>query len=251
MSQMNLNSRSEKASEKLQNAGFPPWYQSQKNDIESVSENDLNLIIESAFAIISKKYPEYQLRPDQIEMSKSILKNLMNQSIYIVEAGTGIGKSFAYLIAVMAYSYLTGERVIITTETKNLQMQIFQKDLPSLETLLAPGLTFQLALGSSNYFCKLRHDEVFHEGKFRDLISETDLERYQTWVLEINAGKIHGHINELNKPFPDDFWRMIGRDPDGCPGNKFQLVQLLPGKSRLERQPVDRRQSPSVFIQFV
>ncbi|MDH4262980.1 MAG: ATP-dependent DNA helicase [Spirochaetia bacterium] len=206
--------------EKFQNAIYPPWFKISNHDVDSVQESDLNQIIESAFNIISQKYPDYQSRPDQIEMSKNILKNLMNQSIYIVEAGTGIGKSFAYLIAVIAYSYLSGDRVVITTETKNLQMQIFKKDLPSLEKLLAPKLSFEIALGSSNYFCRLRNDEVFNEGKFRDIISESELERYKTWTSEVIAGKVHGHMFDMEKPFPDDFWRQIGRDPDGCPGNK-------------------------------
>ncbi|MDH4201154.1 MAG: ATP-dependent DNA helicase [Spirochaetia bacterium] len=218
-----INSRPEKNSDTFENADFPPWYKkiiSPDRDIESLEEKDLDLIIDSAFEIVSREYPDYQQRPDQIMMSRNILKNLMNQSVYIVEAGTGIGKSFAYLIAVIAYSYLSGERVVVSTETKNLQRQILKKDLPSLENFLAPKLSYEMALGSSNYFCRLRHDEVFHEGKFRDLISESDLERYRKWTEEIIGGKNHGHMFDMEKPFPDDFWRLVGRDPDGCPGNK-------------------------------
>jgi len=209
-----------KKPETFQEPAFPPWYVTANRSVDSIQESDLGGIIEAAFAAISTKYPDYQSRPDQVEMSKNILKNLMGQTIYVVEAGTGIGKSFAYLIAAIAYSYLSGERVIVTTETKNLQMQIFKKDLPSLEDILAPKLTFQMALGSSNYFCRLRHDEVFHEGKFRDIISETELERYKLFITDVIAGKNQGHMYDMERPFPDEFWRLIGRDPDGCPGNK-------------------------------
>jgi ATP-dependent DNA helicase DinG len=216
----NLEKNFNKNSGKFQDPAIPPWYKADGRNIDSIDEKDIGLIIESAFAIISQKYPDYQARPDQILMSKNILKNLMSQSIYIVEAGTGIGKSFAYLIGAIAYSYLSGERVIVTTETKNLQMQLFKKDLPSLESLIAPKLVFEMALGSGNYFCRLRHDEVFYEGKFRDIISETDLERYKLFTDDVIGGKNQGHMFDMEKPFPDDFWRLVGRDPDGCPGNK-------------------------------
>ncbi|MDH4199131.1 MAG: ATP-dependent DNA helicase [Spirochaetia bacterium] len=206
--------------EKKENISFPPWYDGENQKPENISVEVLNEIIEGAFHRIAGEYPEYQSRKDQIEMSKNILASLMNESVYIVEAGTGIGKSFAYLIAIIAYSYLTDERVIVTTETKNLQMQIFRKDIPSLKSLLGVDLAFELALGSSNYYCRLRHDEAFVEGKFRDLVSESELERYNTWTKEVNENKIHGHIFDMEKPFPEDFWKFIGRDPDGCPANK-------------------------------
>lgn len=223
---------------------FPPWYapKSTAEPIESsISGNDnhsydeyemneypvanldeeqVNEIIESAFERLAQKNPDYQLRPDQIAMSKKILLNLLNQSIYVVEAGTGIGKSYAYLIAVFAYSYLTGERVIITTETKNLQMQIFNKDIRSLMESLEIHLPYELALGSSNYFCRLRHEEAFYDPKFKENLSTVELERYLNWLNEIQEGKMQGHIYETGVPFPDSFWKHIGRDPDGCPGNK-------------------------------
>jgi ATP-dependent DNA helicase DinG len=206
--------------ETTENKTLPPWWDKNNINVDDLKEKDLSDIIESAFQIIESNYKDYQIRPAQIQMSKNILMNLMNQSVYIVEAGTGIGKSFAYLVAVIAYVYLSGERGIITTETKNLQLQLYKKDLPALVSLLAPDLSFELALGSGNYFCNLRHTEVFQEGKFRDIITENDLENYNKYVQQVQSGKLQGHIYEVEKSFPDDLWRLVGRDPDGCPGNK-------------------------------
>jgi len=103
--------------------GLPPWFEPKEEiDIENIQSIHLDTIIDQAFALIAGELNNYQLRDDQIGMSKQVLKGLYYNKSVVAEAGTGIGKSFAYMVAAISFSYLTGQRVLITTETKNLQL---------------------------------------------------------------------------------------------------------------------------------
>jgi len=201
---------------------YPPWYKGGEfiESTDSLDLSEADQIIEDAFGVISGHFGGYQRRDDQIEMAKKILRNMLGQKTFVLEAGTGIGKSFAYLVPAIACSYLSGERVVLTTETKNLQLQIFNKDLPVIADILDPGLTYELTLGSGNYFCRLRHDDVLHTGSFMDLITEQEMDTYKKWTESVIANKIKGHLYELYEPINSDFWSLVSRNPDGCPSNR-------------------------------
>ena len=204
---------------------LPPWFEDEAATDEisnggSLPEKHLDALIDIAFTKISESFDNYQQRKDQVEMSKFILKKLYLQQTSIVEAGTGIGKSFAYLVAAVAYSYLSGERVVVSTETKNLQMQLVKKDLPAIHSLLDPGLNYQLCLGSGNYLCRLRYEDAIDNGRFQNLIEEKELDGFKSWVDLVFSSSIHGSQFELVEPVGWQFWSLVNRDSDGCPGNK-------------------------------
>lgn len=145
----------------------------------------------------------------------------MREKSGVIEAATGVGKSFAYLIAATAFSYLKGERVVVTTETRNLQIQLSAKDLPFLKNTLDDSLTFELALGSGNYVCRLRYDEAFDRGTFRDLIDGDKLDEIKNWAGRVfKSSVLHGHVYEDMPDIPGIFWSDINRDPEGCPAMK-------------------------------
>src|SRR5205823_11912526 len=84
----------------------------------------------------SRALSQYEFRPQQVDMAKAVAAALNEGHHLIVEAGTGTGKSIGYLLPAILYSMRTGERVIVSTNTINLQDQLFTKDLPLLHDVL-------------------------------------------------------------------------------------------------------------------
>src|SRR5205085_976197 len=88
----------------------------------------------------------YEFRPQQVEMAKAVASAFNKGHHLLVEAGTGTGKSIGYLLPAILYAMRTGERVIVSTNTINLQDQLFTKDLPLLHKILSDLLPFRAAL---------------------------------------------------------------------------------------------------------
>lgn len=122
--------------------------------------------LEAFFATLNDHFPNYERREAQSEMISLILNGFYKKKHVLVEAGTGTGKSLAYLLAVLAL-LATGEKkkIVISTHTINLQEQLLHKDIPLLQKLLRPFLGFQAALakGRSNYICKRRFLELIRD----------------------------------------------------------------------------------------
>ncbi|MFO1526107.1 MAG: ATP-dependent DNA helicase [Turneriella sp.] len=209
---------------------LPPWCDAaelsdiQGEAIESAVEERsltgeaLNLICTQAFRRIGARLENYQLREAQVQMSQQILRSFYRERSAVIEAATGVGKSFAYLVAALAYSYLTGNRVVVATETKALQWQLFEKDLPFLHSALDDQLRFSLCLGSGNYYCRLRYEQMLHEGTFRDLIESEQLGELRAWAAEIALNeKLAGSRYEPAPKMPEAIWGLVTRDSDGCP----------------------------------
>ena len=99
--------------------------------------------------VLSRSSLPYEFRKGQLEMAQAVERALKEHKHLIVEAGTGTGKTLAYLLPALR----TGQRVIISTGTKNLQEQLFFKDVPFLESLLGP-LRVCYMKGRANYLCR-------------------------------------------------------------------------------------------------
>ncbi len=104
--------------------------------------------------VLSKSHPAYEFRRGQLQMAQAVEQALAEKRHLILEAGTGTGKTLAYLLPVIC----SGKRVIISTGTKNLQEQLFYKDVPFLEQALFPNGEGKLNVcymkGRNNYLCK-------------------------------------------------------------------------------------------------
>ncbi|MGZ8144596.1 MAG: DEAD/DEAH box helicase, partial [Methylosarcina sp.] len=109
---------------------------------------ELELLFSSEGAL-SKVIPGYQPRESQLEMARAIIEAIKTNRNLIAEAGTGTGKTFAYL----APAILSGKKVIISTGTKNLQDQLFFKDLPVIRKAIKVPFIAALLKGRSNYLC--------------------------------------------------------------------------------------------------
>src|ERR1700722_18377307 len=103
-----------------------------------------------AGGLLEKSHPGYEFRSSQLEMARIVDQAFQKKQHAVIEAGTGTGKTLAYLIPAIR----SGRRVIVSTATKSLQEQLFQKDVPFLQKHFAPNLKAALMKGRSNFLCR-------------------------------------------------------------------------------------------------
>ena len=101
------------------------------------------------FNLLKKRFPGYEDRPQQMEMAEEVFACLRKKKNLLVEAGTGVGKSFAYLIPAI----LSNEKTVVTTASIALQDQLINKDLDFLKEALPVKFTFAILKGKNNYLC--------------------------------------------------------------------------------------------------
>ncbi len=106
--------------------------------------------------IIAKYHKDYEYRVGQIKMAEAVLRAFEEKKHLIVEAGTGTGKTMAYLVPAIAAAIGQKKRVIISTGTKNLQEQLMEKDIPFLQKVLPKKFSASSMKGRSNYACLYR-----------------------------------------------------------------------------------------------
>ena len=116
----------------------------------------------SADGALARAIPGYRVRPQQIEMAERIAAAIERHGVLVAEAGTGTGKTFAYLVPALA----SGGKVIISTGTKTLQDQLFQRDLPMVRDALKAPATVALLKGRANYVCHYHLERARQEGRF-------------------------------------------------------------------------------------
>ena len=166
--------------------------------------------------IISQRLPNYEFRPQQLEMAKGICNAIEYDKHLIVEAGTGIGKSLAYLIPFIIYAVRDNKKVIISTYTKTLQNQLFLKDLPFLKESLGIRFNYALCLGSENYLCLRRLNSEYTYDLFDSDSQLKDIKRIIQWSYKTKSGL----ISDLDFMPKDEVWDNVSRDPDLCLGKK-------------------------------
>ncbi|HET9532029.1 MAG TPA: DEAD/DEAH box helicase, partial [Blastocatellia bacterium] len=99
--------------------------------------------------LIARHHPNYEYRPGQVEMAEAVNDAFARGGIALIEAGTGTGKTLAYLIPALA----AGRRVIVSTATKNLQEQLYKKDIPFLQKVIPRKFLATCMKGRANYLC--------------------------------------------------------------------------------------------------
>ena len=110
----------------------------------------------SAGGPLSLMYENFEERKSQIELLKSIAVAFNQNKLGAFEAGTGVGKSYAYLIPAAVWALKNNEKVIISTGTINLQSQLCDKDIPAVEKIIGKKIKYVLMKGRQNYICKRR-----------------------------------------------------------------------------------------------
>jgi DNA polymerase-3 subunit epsilon/ATP-dependent DNA helicase DinG len=161
----------------------------------------------------SKHFETFEQRPEQIEMLRAVTNALSHSRHLMVEAGTGVGKSFAYLIPAALFAVQNNTRVIVSTNTINLQDQLIQKDIPALREALQLDLRAAVLKGRSNYLCPRRVEILRHNGP-RDSDEMRVLAKVLVW-LDGTASGDRNDIN-LNRPAEKDVWTRLSAEDDAC-----------------------------------
>jgi len=158
--------------------------------------------------ILSPALPGYEPRPGQALMARAVGETLRDGKRLMVEAGTGTGKSLAYLIPLAEFSLKHEIRAVVSTHTKALQRQLIEKDLPFVRDRVFGELRFALCLGSENYLCLRRLEQARDHGLFTE---DTDaLAALMDWAEATEDG-----VREATSP---ELWRKVCRESDLCMG---------------------------------
>ena len=167
---------------------------------------------------LSKAMPAFEARPSQREMAEATAKILVEGGILLAEAGTGTGKTLAYLIPAI----LSKQQVLISTGTKNLQDQIYHKDLPALREALDIDVRVTYMKGRNNYLCLHRFAAQKSEMSNLPLIEQHYLEQLTQWADQTTTGD-RAEIEDL----PDDFsaWGDIAATSENCIGTECPEFQ--------------------------
>src|SRR5919112_84134 len=156
--------------------------------------------------LIARAHPEYEHRPGQIEMARAVMRAFEEKKHLIVEAGTGTGKTLAYLVPAIAAALASNKRVIISTGTKNLQEQLMEKDIPFLQKVMPKKFTASYMKGRSNYVCLSRVKRA-ESSPILDGLDDVDhFDAVRRWSRDSQSGD-RAELTEL--PENLTFWRHI------------------------------------------
>jgi ATP-dependent DNA helicase DinG len=144
----------------------------------------------SADGVLSRS-PNFEYRPQQQQMAVAVGRSLQEQSHLLVEAGTGVGKSFGYLIPAILFAVANRKKAIISTHTINLQEQLIQKDLPILEKILPVKFSYTMLKGRGNYLCTRRLHKTLAQADHLFTSPEiAELQRILEWSKETQDGSL-------------------------------------------------------------
>jgi ATP-dependent DNA helicase DinG len=135
---------------------------------------------------LARSLPAYEARPAQLEMARAVESALASDRVLICEAGTGTGKSLAYLVPAL----LSGKKVIVSTATRALEEQIFWKDLPLIERALGVPVKAALMKGISNYLCRRRLAEFKSSEESMRPRHARSLHMLDEWLTETESGDL-------------------------------------------------------------
>lgn len=135
---------------------------------------------------LSQHIKGFRPRAEQLDMAKAVGKTIKNKTALVVEAGTGTGKTFAYL----APALLAKKKTIVSTGSKNLQDQLFNRDLPAIKKALGYSGKIALLKGRANYLCLERLDQVIAQGVLGDKSVLADLAKVRKWNNSTQSGDL-------------------------------------------------------------
>ena len=168
----------------------------------------------SAHGPMQRAMPGFVARPSQARMAQRVHEAMQNREPLIVEAGTGTGKTFAYLVPAL----LGGLRVLISTGTRALQDQLFARDLPQVAAVLGMPARVALLKGRSNYLCRLRFDNTRQQQALAGLTrADGTLERLAKWAEVTDSGDL-ADVPGLSDS--SALWQDVTSTRDNCLGQR-------------------------------
>ena len=183
------------------------------------TEEPIPLDVEEAASILeygglfSQYFESYEHRVEQVEMLKAVANSLSTGNHLLVEAGTGVGKSFAYLVPAALFAYQNNTRVVVSTNTINLQDQLIKKDIPDLQAALNLNVRAAVLKGRSNYLCPRRTQYLRTHGPSTATEMRV-LAKIIVWQVENTSGD----RNDLNLqgPLEREVWTRLSAEDDAC-----------------------------------
>src|SRR5436190_6814568 len=167
---------------------------------------------------LSKWHPNYEFRPGQVEMAEAVEAAIHDKRHLIVEAGTGTGKTLAYLVPAL----LSGKRIVVSTGTKNLQEQLFFKDVPFLQQHFSRPLKVCYMKGRNNYACRQKIYDADKEMVLTGLEEVADFQIIREWEKTTEFGD-RAEIKTL--PEQSTAWAKVDARRDLCTGQKCQQFE--------------------------
>jgi ATP-dependent DNA helicase DinG len=192
--------------------------------------------IQTLFAedgILAHAIPGFRPRPQQIELAQAIAEAIRNNGQLIAEAGTGTGKTYAYL----APALMAGGKVIVSTGTKTLQDQLFQRDLPTVRNALKAPVSIALLKGRANYLCHYHLERALSDGRFASREDVRHLSKIAQYAKVTQSGD-KGGLSDV----PEDatVWAHVTSTRDNCLGQECpQYKDCFVLKARKEAMEAD------------
>lgn len=158
----------------------------------------------------------YEYRPQQLHMVEAVTRALEEEKILLMEAGTGTGKSMAYLLPALYWSISHKQRVLIATRTINLQEQLWQKDIPLIKTALGWPCRVALVKGRQNYLCLQRWLTILQAGNWT-----AGEAAFYARILVWTQQTVTGDKSEINLTgFEQELWQELCSDSETCQGSR-------------------------------
>ncbi len=163
--------------------------------------------------------PEYESRPTQVAMLRLVARAFNQATPCMAEAGTGVGKSLAYLLPALQWAAGNDERVVVSTSTINLQQQLLDKDIPLVKQLLGVDVPVVLVKGRRNYVCPKRLREALDEEEGLDAGESRELAAIADWAATTTSGS---RSDLLFNP-AESVWSRVCSEADLCHGMRCSL----------------------------
>jgi len=177
--------------------------------------------------------PNFAPRETQQRMADAVADAIEAHDALVVEAGTGTGKTFAYLVPAL----LSGKRVIVSTGTRNLQDQLFHRDLPRVLGILGAKSDVALLKGRANYLCRYRLQQTVESGQFHSRTQVHDLQKVRAWGARTRSGD-RAELVEVPEGSP--LWPRVTSTAENCLGTECPLYDdCFVFKARRRAQDAD------------
>jgi len=161
--------------------------------------------------VLSQVIPGYRMRVQQLEMAQQVAEVMERREVLVAEAGTGTGKTFAYLVPAL----LSGGKVIISTGTKTLQDQLFHRDIPAVRNALKVPVSVAMLKGRANYVCHYHLERAAAEGRFASREDASYLPRIKRFAKSSSTGD-KSDLGEV--PESAGIWSHVTSTRDNCLG---------------------------------
>jgi ATP-dependent DNA helicase DinG len=178
--------------------------------LDDTESDDIGALL-GADGPFARELPNFAPRLAQQAMARAVQNAIAGRDTLIAEAGTGTGKTFAYLVPAL----LSGERVIISTGTKTLQDQLYFRDLPKVRSVLGARLKMALLKGRANYLCLYRLDQTVREGATYERTQAAQLATIRAWSARTRRGD---RMELAEVPEESPLWPRVTSTPENCLG---------------------------------